>query len=295
MPRVELEERYGISKHPAYDWNVINIETPTAIVDGLIYPLSVQAFPQFSPALPATEFGSICYFGTSERENIRRAAKQLARSLGEATVAARYNTIHCEWLFGAAALSLTTWPADMQRGPTLNNPSHQRDPRLARGCHIAIRTGFRPSPTPIERSWLDSFVPISQIQVPRTVTVGGIASSSAQQSELEFIREPGVELERVFGQIGRSADGAALIFCHAQLYLIPVTDVVGFRAERMQRAKGPGGSYLQVECRTHYAGPATKKLTIFSADDPDDLNELTQEIAAAIGKPFALSEYFADV
>jgi hypothetical protein len=142
---------------------------------------------------------------------------------------------------------------------------------------------------------LDGFVPISRIQVPPKVTAGGIASSSAAQTELEFIREPGVELQRVFGQIGRSADGAALIFCQSQLYLIPVTDVVGFRAERMQRAKGPGGSYLQVECRTHYTGAPTKKLTICSAEGPDDLNELTQEIATAIGKPFTLSEYFADV
>jgi hypothetical protein len=295
LSRLELEERYGISKHPAYGWDVINVKTRAAIVDGLIYPLSIQVFPQFSTAYPATEFWSACYFGNDERQNIRRATKQLTRSLGEIPIAPRYNTIHCEWSFGATAVSLTTWPADMQRDPAPSNPAHKKDPRLAKGCHIAIRTGFRPPLTPIECAWLGSFVPISPIQVPHNVTAAGIASTAAHQSELEFVREPGANLEQVFGQIGRSNDGAALIFCNAQLYVIPVTDVVGFCAERMQRAKGRGGSYLQVECRTHYAGPETKKLTICSADGPDDLNELTQKIAAVIGKPFALSEYFDDV
>lgn len=293
--RGRLEDQFGIEKHPAYDWDVINIVTDPGVVDGMIYPLSAQAFPQFSTAYPATEFSSVCYFEDDERKNIQRVAKQLAQKLGPAPVAPKYNTIHCEWQFGAAVVGLTTWPADMQRGPALTNPSHKRDPRLAKGCHLSVRTGFRPPQTPAERAWLESFAPISAIQVPRNIHIAGIATAPAQQSELEFVREPGAELEKVFGQLGLSADRAALIFCQAQIYIVPVVDVVGFRAERMQRAKGPGGSYLQVECRTHYAGPATKKLTICSADGPDDLNELTQKIAAATGRPFSLSEYFADV
>jgi hypothetical protein len=183
----------------------------------------------------------------------------------------------------------------MQRGAPLINPAHQRDPRLAGGCHVAIRTGYRPSPTPIEQSWLDSFAPISRIRTPCAVSLSDIANTSAEQSELEFVREPGVALERIFCQVGRSADGAALIFCHAQLYLVPVADVVGFRAERRRPAKGSGGSSLKVEWRTHHAGLATKRLTISSAEGPDDLNELTRTVATAIGKPFELGEYLDDV
>jgi hypothetical protein len=293
--RRTLEDQFGIEKHPAYDWDVINLSADADLVGGLLYPLSAQAFPQFSTAYPATEFSSVCYFGGDERKNIHKAAEQLAKKLGPAPVAVKYNTLYCEWQFGAAMVSLTTWPADMQRGPALNNPAQAKDPRLAKGCHLRIQTGFRPPPTPIERAWLDSFVPISGLQVPRNIDPSGLATTPAHQSELEFVREPGVELENVFGKLGLSADRAALIFSLAQTYIVPVADLVGFRAERIQPAKGPGGSYLQVECRTHYDGPPTKELTICSSDGPDDLNELTQKIAAATGKPFSLTEYYADV
>jgi hypothetical protein len=293
--RQTLEDQFGIEKHPAYDWDVINFSADADLVAGMIYPLSAQAFPQFSTDYPATEFSSVCYFGEDERKNIQKAAKQLAKKLGPAPIAVKYNTLHCEWQFGAAAVSLTTWPADMQRDPAINNPSQIKDPRLAKGCHLGIRTGFRPQPTPTERAWLDSFVPISGIQIPRNIDPTRLATTPAHQSELEFVRDPGVELEKVFGKLGLSADRAALIFSLAQTYIVPVVDLVGFRAERLQPAKGPGGSCLQVECRTDYAGPATKELTICFADGPDDLNELTQKVAAATGKPFSLSEYCFDV
>lgn len=293
--RLTLEDQFGIEKHPAYDWDVINFSADADLVEGMIYPLSAQAFPQFSTAYPATEFSSVCYFGEDERKNIQKAAQQLTKKLGPAPVGVRYNTLHCEWQFGAAAVSLTTWPADMQRGLSLDNPSQKKDPRLAKGCHLSIQTGFRPAPTPTEQAWLDSFDPISDIQVPGNIHISGLTTTPAHQSELEFVREPGIELEKVFGKLGLSADRAALIFSQAQIYIVPVVDLVGFRAERVQPAKGPGGSHLQVECRTHYAGPVTKELTICSADGPDDLNDLTQKIASATGKPFSLSEYCFDM
>jgi hypothetical protein len=141
---------------------------------------------------------------------------------------------------------------------------------------------------------LDSFVPISPIPVTRTIALGKLLNPSGSQSELEFIREPDENLEHVFGQIGRSADGTALIFYHAQLYIIPITDVAGFETTRLQRAKGPGHSSLRVECRTHYDGPPTKKLINCYGDRADDLNELTQKIATAVRKPFVLSPYLPD-
>ncbi|MCA3080218.1 MAG: hypothetical protein ING71_15680 [Rhodocyclaceae bacterium] len=292
--RRTLIDQFGIEKHPAYGWDVINFSADANLVGGMIYPLSAQAFPQFSTAYPATEFSSVCYFGEDERKNIQKAAKQLARKLGPAPVAVKYNTLHCEWKFGAASVSLTTWPADMQRGPAPNNPSQKKDPRLVKGCHLNIQTGFCPAPTPPERAWLDSFVPVCSIQVPGNTHSFEPVTTPPHQSELEFVREPGVALERVFGKLGVSADRAALIFSQAQTYIVPVVDLVGFRTERLQPAKGPGGSYLQVECRTHYAGQAPKILTICSADGPDDLNEITQKIAAATGRPFSLSKYYAD-
>jgi hypothetical protein len=292
--RAALAGRYGVRPHPAYQWDVIEIDTLPPVVKGLMWPLSVQAFPQFSPHLPATEFSGAAYFGEDARENLRLTAKQLAPRFGEARIADRYNTVHCEWTFGAAAVSLTVWPADLQRGPMGSNPAHRRDSRLVASCHIAINTGLRPAATPEELAWLSSFVAVDRLRVDDRMTADSIRTLPAEQGELEFVRAPVAELKRLFGFVGHSADRAALIFCHAQLYLVPMAAVVGFHVERVLPARGRGGSRLQVECCTDYERLATKRLKISSADGVEDLNELAAAISAATGKPFELGKYVYD-
>jgi hypothetical protein len=291
--RAALVERYGIRQHPAYRWDVVEIETLQPIAKGLLWPLSVQIFPQFSPYLPATDFSSVAYVGDDARENLCDLAQQLAPRLGTPQIEDDANTMGRRWAYGAAALSLKAWPPDMQRWP-MKNPAHEREPRLKPGCHILIKTGFRKAAAPEELVWLESFVPIAPIAVGRNITETAAYQSPAEQSELEFVREPIAGLADIFGFVGRSADRAALISHHAQLYLVPMADVIGFRVERILPAKGRGGSKLYVECRTNYQSLATKRLTISAAEGVDDSNDLASALSAATGKPFQLGDYDYD-
>jgi len=54
--RASLARRYGIQRHPAYDWEAIEVATPRPILEGLLWPLTVSVRDLFSPHLPATHF-----------------------------------------------------------------------------------------------------------------------------------------------------------------------------------------------------------------------------------------------
>lgn len=294
LTREALVRHYGIRSHAAYRWDVIEIETARPIVDGLIWPLSAQASQRCSPFLPATRFTGATWFDADARGNLRRTAEGIAARLGEAPIEQRYNTVQCEWAAGAAALRLTAWPPELQSG-SLANPAHERDPRLVTACLLEIETGFRPDATPEELAWLRGFVPIAPIAGDRRMTPDAVRKLSPPESELEFVREPPADLGRVFGRVGRSADGAALIFCHTQLYLIPSAQVLEFRVERMLPAKGGGGSWLEAECRTGYGDVPAKRVVVARADGPEDLNDLAAALSIALGKPFVLGDHGYDV
>jgi hypothetical protein len=99
---------------------------------------------------------------------------------------------------------------------------------------------------------------------------------------------------KLHGLLGRSADGTTLVFFGSQLYLLPMKDVLSFRVARLRPAKGPGGSHLNVVCRTGYEELATKSLLITSADGVEDLNGVAAKISGATGKPFKLDDYQDD-
>jgi len=293
LPRAALAELYGMRQHPAYGWDVIEIGTPKPIVEELLWPLSVQVFSQFSPYMPATDFSGIASIGDDARRNLLASVNELAPRLGEPQIADNSNTLSRRWAFGPAALSLTVWPPEMQRWPT-RNPAHERDPRLKTGCHLSIKTGWRKAATAEELVWLASFVPIARIPISRNITVDSACGLPAQQSELEFVREPIAELARLFGFIGCSADRGSLIFSHAQLYIAPMADVIGFRVDRIRPAKGPGGSRLHVDCRPNYRGAATKQLLISAAEGIEESNALASAISKATGKPLEIGDYIYD-
>jgi hypothetical protein len=298
LSRTALAERYGIHQHPAYQWDVIAIETSPPIMRGLMWPLDVQVRPQFSPAMPATNFSAIARIGDDARENLRHSLEQLEPRLGMPEVADSANTLGKRWTFGAASLSITVWPPELQP-PELRlarvNPSHQREPLLKTACHLSIETGWQAAASPAELTQLASFVPIGSLQLEgRGITPRSADTSPAEQSELEFVRRPTGELRHLFGFVGHSADHTILIFWHRQLYLVSMADVISFHVDRFVRAKGPGGAKLYVECRTNYEDLPTKRLLIAAASRADDLNKFAQTLSAATGRPFALSRYWPD-
>ena len=276
---------YGIKRHPAYDWDVIEIATSTPLVSHLLWPLSAQVAPQFSPHLPATSFSSATFFAENSRDNLRRTARELEPALGRARIVERYNTVRCEWNAGAASLRLTAWPLDLQEGLPEDNPSHKREPRLITACHLDIDTGFRLRATDAELAWIKSFVPASPIHGP---------SNLRSEFDLEYVRDAVAGYDAVAGRIGVSADGGALIFAQSQLYIVPMTDVFGFNVHRMTPAKGSGGSWLNVKCRTQCEALTHKSLFISQAPGADDLNDLATALGKLTNKPVTLGDYQPD-
>lgn len=292
LPRSYLVKRYGIRPHAVYDRDVIEIETPRPFVKRLLWPLSAQVSPQFSPNEPATEFSGVSYASDNAAENLRSNVDQLQPFLGEGTALRTSNSLGHRWVYGPASVELHVWPPEMQRGSTLN-PAYEKEPRLRAGCWIGITTGFRPWLSETEIAQLRAFEPVARIREER---LGGVPSFplSGLQYELEFTRLPDAAFDHRSGWIGCSADRTAFIFYSRDLYFIPMAAVIQLQVERVLPAKGPGGSSLQVQCRCDYAGQQTKTLTICSANGADDMDELGATVSRAIAKPLLLLPHVYD-
>jgi len=290
--RGSLEEKFGIRQHAAYGWEVIEILTPLPFVRGLLWPLSAQVLPQFSAAMPATEFSGNAYFGDDARDNLQRTVEQLVPVLGEGKTTRTSNTLGHEWRFGPASVELYVWPPEMQQFPA-TNPAHLKEPRLKVACHAGVKTGYRRPCSAKDKLAIESFVPVALI--PGDLSAMRSAQRRpAPQSELEFIRLLDGDVGTRYGWIGRSDDCSALVSFGSELYIVPMEDVIQFEVVRVQPAKGPGGSWLQMRCRSKTSRNELKNLTVCEAEGLDDLSELAATIASAIGKPFTLLPYASD-
>ena len=293
LPRAALVDRYGIKQHAAYSWDVIEIETPQPIVRGLLWPLSVQAFPQFSPTMPATSFSGVAYVCEDACENLRLAVNHLMPALGKGEAIGSSNSLGHKWSFDSASVDLLVWPPDMQRG-TSTNPAHELEPRLKAGCYIGVNTGFRAQATAVERDRIESFERIDRIPRNRSEMLSA-DFLRVSQHELEFVRQPEENFSHCRGWIGLSSDQSTLIFWNHELFVVPMQDVLQFQVTRILPAKGKGGSWFEVKCRCTYLGLETKTLTICTAVGPDMLNDLAAKISNATGKPLLLQPYEYDV
>lgn len=290
--RQELAAKFGIRKHAAYGWDVIEIASDRPLVDNLLWPLSAQVFPQFSPNMPAAHFSGVSYVSDDARENLRAVVSQLQPILGPGKSTSVSNCVGHRWYFDDGSVELHAWPPELQRG-RINNPAHEREPRLKTGCHVQIDTGFRLPASVQERGWVESFVPIARLpELP--ISSGDSHFAGTPQHELEFIRRAEPNFKNMQGSIGCSADRSALIFQAPELYIVPIADVRQFRLARVLPAKGGGGSWLQVECSCEYDRQLTKSLTICAGRGVDDLTDLGTMIAAGVGKRLEVLPYEYD-
>jgi hypothetical protein len=178
-------------------------------------------------------------------------------------------------------------------GARVTNPSHDRDPRLKTAYSLSIETGLRLPLTSTERDWLQNYEMVSTIngnQIYGRVTPKSILEEPPHQNELEFIREPPSNHEAIYSSVGYSRCQEALIFCHAQLYAIPMQQVVRYHVRRTKPAKGPGGSLLEAECYTGCDAMPIKSVPISTGEHADALNGLAKTLAEATGKPMTLSD-----
>lgn len=289
--RSDLIARYGVTQQADRLFDAVEIKVPEKPIKGLIRPLYFQLSEHYSPHVPATEIIGDAYYAPDEDTNIRRVAKELSVSLGPANVESHLNTRRAIWTFDRARVRLLVWPREKQRARSSWEKEDERDPRLKLGCYITIHTGFLPSATEAEHAQFESFAPICSL--PSSRGVGTIDSWYVNQSELEFVRES-TAFSDIGPTIGTSSDQSALIFRAADLFIFKMTLVQAIYVERTRPAKGPGGSLLQVEVLTDYPGISVKKITVCESTGADDLNEIGEVVAKAIGKPLKLSPYYSD-
>mgnify|MGYP006952623248 CR=1 FL=1 len=284
--RAELANLYGVHPHPAYQWPVLAVPTP--ILDGLLYPLTAHADERYPLSVPAAEFASHASIGADGRANLRHVADQLFPHLGPTRVGVRNNTLHAEWVFGRASLTLMSWLPELNRHIPAQIDAHDRDPRLKTACYIALKTGFQPTPTPEELAWLESFTPIARIRAERANTLASMRAAQVSDLDLGPVRELPDGLERLIGHIGLSADGEALIVCGTVLCLVPLSRLEGFRIDQYTQGRsGPGGSYLRAEHRAENPDGGLKPIAI-PWEGPDSAEQLGEKLAAATGRPLEI-------
>lgn len=212
VPRSDLTKRFGVRPHPAYGWNVIEIETPGSFVDGLLWPLSVRTSPQFSEHMPATEYSGITHWSENAYENFSRTKIQLEAVFGQAQESENLNSVKCKWESGSASVELQAFPPERQQGNT-SNPAHWRDNRLKTGCYVSVKTGFRMQANEYEKSLFEKFRPIARVtNSENKIPPNDILIHPAKQTELEFIRFPEYFFSNCYGHIGCSEDKSMLFF-----------------------------------------------------------------------------------
>lgn len=295
MPRRELIARFGIKPHAAYSWDVIEVESGLPLVEGLIYPFYAQPKADFATDLPAVYFAGTTWFGQDARKNFRRTVDALACKLGKPELDSASNTIGCIWHSGAASIQLTIWPEDIAHPPG-PNPAHARDPRLAAACHITIRTGFKPPLSNAERAELETIKPFADLAWGNHFAAASVLARPAEDYELEFVREPPGDMVPFFRKIGLSADRSTLIFCHDQLYVVPVIRIIGLLHVRLEPARGPGGANLYLTCTPADPGTPTKSLRVDAKDGggPSVLDGFATMLAAKLGVPVAVETGYDD-
>ena len=303
----ELAERYGLKQEA--DGVSGRIDIPAPLLNGMIGPLTTRTYDSLSPLYPALDFGALISFSDNGKKAILRAKEELEPRFGRGHVlwydpetrdyewafdapSVSYLPENCVWHLGKSSVSMYAWDLPPEQDP--HSSGH------GNACHICVHTGYCPVLSPAEQKWLESFVAFAPIRMSHDDTLASVGESPVKANELAFVRDPGgTDISRVFGHIGFSADGAALLFCSASvssqscnLYVVPVANVIHFSVERLMPAKSAGGSWLRLKCVA--TGCKETSIMICWEPDPDGLNVLAERIAQAVGCSFELEPYAND-
>lgn len=292
-PRAVVEAREGTRRDPLYGQDAMFVSGAATLPD-VLQPWNAGVFERFAPTLPITRFSAMTWTCDDAEANLRQIAAHVAKWIGPAPIGPEYNIEICRWQAGAAGLQLMTWPPARQ-SPGLSNDTHAREPRLRTAVRLTATTGFRLPLAPREAAWVRAFHPVATVASQRTVAPDRIADTAPAETELEYARTPGDHVTRIANRIGHPPDLAALIFCTHQLFVIPREDVLGFTVTRLHQAKGPGGSYLEVRCRTPCPDVPDKTLYLTQSPDPDGVTALGQTLAATFDRPCDIGPLYADV
>lgn len=280
-------ERYGITRCPWLDIEVVLVADAAGIVPGLLRPPEFHVRRNWAAAMPPLDFFGLIGDSPDWAENLSLARAALDGALGAAVADNSANTRGWRWSEGRAEARLIAWPPDLQY-PSPNR-MHERDPRTKTACHLTLTTGFRPVCTEAELTQLETFEDLDGL--PKPAFVDRLASGRFSQYELEYLRElpPGFDLH---GRIGRA--GNALIFALGQLHWVPLAELRAVRLNRCRPARGPGYSRAELVCASAAASGAKKALTLGDHARNSGLDEWALRLAEILDLPVEVEEFDDD-
>lgn len=294
-PRAALAARYGIQADPWYgDRPLIFLDPGPNLLGGLMRPITIDGDPRYAPDLPATILQGLVRPSGDALFNLGTAAASLAAMLGPGRRQDYANTRGWTWQDGDAAVRLTCWPPELQQ-PGLGNSAHEREPRLVTACHLTIATGWRPQVTPGERAALDTFEGLGRLGPGNAqARIFDLDRQVGYEAQLEFIREPGADLERIDRRVGLSRQRSHLIFDRGQLQVIPVHRILRFERLHLRPARGGGMTALSVYCATGRPEWPEKQIDITTALDLAETEALADRLSDATGRPVERTEGIDD-
>jgi hypothetical protein len=320
--RAELVARFGLHRCRWSLDEVVELAIAAEPFAGLIRPVQFRHEPFRAQHVPPATLSAYADPEGDAMSNLRVVADRVAAALGPGEYEDQsVNARGWEWRVGPSRLRLIAFPPRLQDRRWTNDWT-TREPRLREACHIFIDTGYRPPLSETERGWVDGFaasftlgatVPPPPIP-PRTPPSPGwldrllfgararppprpplawanpaqtwVGNGFVGESALEYVREPPPSVERVFGRVGLSPGGEAVIWCADQLRIVPRAHVCGLRHDRFEpeRGIGPGDSALVLLCRTDGSGRPVEA-TLARSAGIDSLDDLAPRVAVWLGVP----------
>lgn len=298
-----LVARHGAGPDPWFenrrDVVLATMEPPP--FPGLLRPLAFDTQPHFDPAMPPLGFSGYIWSGKRDRwffpdrarASLKLAREAIAPALGPAIRHDSSSSVGWRWSFGTSSIEITAFPPRLQHR-RWSHTGRWVDPRAETACYITIRTGFRTPCTAQERAWIAAFS--AGIRLSDEFDAARIADAAPSPYALEYVRDPFPGFERALGQLGRSPDGSAVIFATDQLHIVPIRQAAHVHVERLQRARGSGGAFVTLACRSDFGDRPVKQLKLIGGYGcaPDALNDEAARIAAWLGVPCILGNYELD-
>lgn len=297
---------------------------------GLIRPLQFRLEPSRCQEVPPLHFSGYADPHRDAMRNLHAVTDAAAAVLGPGEYDdTSVNARSFAWQCGPTRLQLYAFPPKLQDRRTRNR-WHEREPRLRQACSISIESGYRPPLLPQESGWVDSFVPgvaLHDGRVPRIATrqtprptprrpgwldrlFGAsarpgptlpqpawtnpiqalVGNSRANELGLEYTREPPPSIDRVFGALGASPGGEALIWCYDQLRIVPRAHVRALRLDRCEPERGGAGEALLVLCCDRPGEAGHVELPLARRYGLDSLDELAPPVAAWLEMPLEVQD-----
>ena len=284
-PIASYVERFGVTRCPWLDIDIVLVGDSANLVPGLLRPLEFHLRPQWAIDQPPLHFFGLVSVADDWFANFQAALNALADRLGRPETDDNANSRGRRWRDGEAEITIRAWLPELQY-PSINL-MHEREPRTRTACHVTIATGYRPECTATERALLAGFDPLVDLPDPP-----GRVSEGPSQYDLEYVRTLPGDLRHLSGRIGRAGD--RLAWARTDLHLVPLDDVRNVTVVRCRPARGPGQGAVELVCASPAAGGLEKSLALGIHRHADGLDGWAAALAERLERPLAIQETYDD-